>query len=138
MNGLVSSSLGGRVARAGAIMLIVLSTFAVAPASTPPFNAAGSVEQVYATGLAPNAEASLISPRGKIIETKNADSMGGLLFRNVRPGTGYRVRSRATTSRPLVVHDQSPAPWDPGIYNQTIKPGGYQYLTTRDGTKLSL
>ena len=134
---LAKASVGGRMARAGAILLILLSAIAVAPAATPAFNAAGSVEQVYATGLAPNAKASLISPRGRIIATQNANPMGGLLFRNVRPGTGYRVRSGSTTSRPLVVHDQSPAPWDPGIYNQTIKPGGYGYLTTRDGTKLS-
>jgi predicted acyl esterase len=126
-----------RAARAGAIILVLVSAVAVAPAATGTFNAAGSVEQVYATGLAPNAEASLISPRGKIVETKNADSMGGLLFRNVRPGTGYRVRVGGTSSRPLVVHDQSPAPWDPGIYDQSIPPGGYGYLTTRDGTKLS-
>src|SRR4029077_4856902 len=33
---------------------------------------------------------------------------------------------------------ESAAPWDPGIYNQTIPSNGYTYLTTRDGTKLAI
>ena len=127
-----------RAGRVMAIVLVVASTLAGASASTPTFNAAGSVEQVYATGLAPNAQASLISPRGDILSTQKATPLGGVLFRSVRPGTGYRVKSGGVTSGPLVVHDQKAAPWDPGIYSQTIKPGGYQYLTTRDGTKLAL
>jgi predicted acyl esterase len=127
-----------RAGRVMAIVLVVASTLAGASASTTKFSAAGSVEQVYATGLAPNAPVSLISPRGKTLSTQKATPLGGVLFRNVRPGTGYRVMSSGVASQPLVVHDQSAAPWDPGIYDQTIKPGGYQYLTTRDGTKLSL
>ena len=134
---LVKRSLGRRMVRSTAVLLVLLSTLTGAPAATAAFQAAGSVEQVYATGLAPNAKASLISPQGEVLATKNADSMGGLLFRNVVPGAGYRVRSGATTSKPLVVHDQSAAPWDPAIYDQPIAPGGYGYLTTRDGTKLS-
>jgi len=102
------------------------------------FTAAGSAEQVYVTGLPGNASASLISPSGKTVATQSADSLGGLLFRNVTPGAGYRVSSGGQTSDPVTVHDDSAAPWDPGIYNQTITDNGYQYLTTRDGTQLAI
>jgi hypothetical protein len=57
-------------------------------ASTPTRSAHGSAEQVYVTGLAPDARMSLITPKGKTLYTQNSDSLGGLLFRNVPPGKG--------------------------------------------------
>src|SRR5437588_4064235 len=106
----------------------------------PTFSAAGSAEQVYGTGLAPNSRASLISASGQIVGAQNADSLGGLLFRGVAPGSGYRVRlvSNGTESSPVTVHSDAAAPWDPSIYNQPISDNGYQYLTTRDGTQLAI
>ncbi|HJT36820.1 MAG TPA: CocE/NonD family hydrolase [Actinomycetota bacterium] len=129
--------------RSGAAVLgLVLAASTLAGATTPSvnaINAIGSVEQVYATGLAPGAQMSLLTPRGKVLYTQKADSMGGLLYRDVPPGTGYRVRrdSDGKKSAPLVVHNTDAAPWDPQIYDQSIPPGGYGYLTTRDGTKLA-
>ncbi|MHB8594557.1 MAG: CocE/NonD family hydrolase, partial [Acidimicrobiales bacterium] len=108
-------------------------------ASTPDFNAVGSAEQVYVTGLAPSARMSLIAPGGQTLYTQNADSLGGLLFRNVPAGKGYRVQdSNGTESGLLTVHTDRAAPWDPGIYHQSIPDSGYTYLTTRDGTKLAI
>jgi len=103
-------------------------------------SAHGSAEQVYVTGLAPNARMSLITPKGKRLYTQRADSLGGLLFRNVAPGTGYRVRTypRGAQSDPVTVHSDAAAPWDPSVYNQTISDSGYSYLTTRDGTQLAI
>ena len=130
----------GRATHAGAVVLsaaLVLGTLAGAHATPSVFKAAGSVEQVYVTGLAAGAQATLIAPGGGTT-TQNADSLGGLLFRNVPPGTGYVVQDAAGNhSASLTVHDQTPAPWDPGVYNQSIPAGGYGYLTTRDGTKLA-
>ena len=111
------------------------STATAAPTSV---NAVGSVEQVYVTDLTPGAEASLIGPDGKSLITQTVNELGGILFREVPPGEGYRVESEGVQSDPVVVHNDDPAPWDPSIYNQTIEPSGYQYLTTRDGTKLAL
>jgi len=113
---------------------------ASATAATPAFSAHGSAEQVYVTGLAPNARMSLLSPRGTTLYTQQADSLGGLLFRNVPPGSGYRVRSEpdGAESSPITVHSDAAAPWDPGIYNQSIPDEGYTYLTTRDGTQLAI
>jgi uncharacterized protein len=111
-----------------------------ASAATPAFRAVGSAKQVYVTGLAPAAQMSLIGPAGQTLKTQSADSLGGLLFRNVPPATGYRVRrvSDGVKSAALTVHSEQAAPWNPGIYNQSIPDNGYGYLTTRDGTKLAI
>ena len=112
---------------------------AAAHAASPPFSAHGSVNQVYVTGLAANAPMTLIGPTGRKVATQSADSLGGLLFRNVPAGTGYRVRldPNGPTSKPLTVHTAAAAPWDPSIYHQSIPDNGYTYLTTRDGTQLA-
>jgi predicted acyl esterase len=113
---------------------------AAASAATPSFSTHGSAEQVYVTGLSPNASMSLLRANGATLYTQEADSQGGLLFRNVAPGGGYRVRSdsNGTESGPITVHSDTAAPWDPGIYNQSIPDEGYTYLTTRDGTQLAI
>jgi hypothetical protein len=106
--------------------------------ATSGFTAHGSARQVYVTGLAPGATASLHNGSGGTVATQKADSLGGLLFRDVDPGSGYRVSSGGTTSAPVKVHTEAAAPWDPSIYDQQIPDDGYSYLTTRDGTQLAL
>ncbi len=133
---------GGRAAVLTAILLC-LGAVAAAPsaaASKPKFSARGSAEQVYVTGLKAGAKMSLISRSGRTLQTKHADSLGGLLFRNVPAGHGYRVRldPHGAESGRITVHSDAPKPWDPNTYKQKIKDSGYQYLTTRDGTKLAI
>src|SRR2546421_11025890 len=123
-----------------AVVLTSAASASAATAATPTFTAQGSAEQVYVTGLAPNAQMSLLTSTGTTLYTQNADSLGGVLFRNVPPGKGYRVRldPSGPKSGPITVHSDAAAPWDPGIYNQSIPDNGYTYLTTRDGTKLAI
>ncbi|MGH3412991.1 MAG: CocE/NonD family hydrolase [Marmoricola sp.] len=104
------------------------------------FTAHGSARQVYVVGLPAGASATLLDDQGRAVSTQRADSLGGMLFRNVTPGRGYRVREDATgqTSGPVTVHSDAAAPWDPGVYDQSIPRDGYSYLTTRDGTKLAI
>jgi uncharacterized protein len=142
----------GRVAGSGLRLPLALGGFVLAlafasgvPAGAqsgggPGFSAHGSVEQVYVTGLAPRARMSLLDRSGLTIDTKKADRLGGLLFRNVRPGTGYRVRlaGRGSKSGSLRVLSTRSAPPNKAIYNQQIPSSGYGYLTTRDGTKLAI
>jgi uncharacterized protein len=113
---------------------------ATAAAGSATFTATGSVEQVSAVGLPPDANASLLGPPGHVVSTLQADSLGGVLFRNVHPGGGYRVRLDAggQQSAPVTVHPPASAPWDPSIYNESIPASGYGYLTTRDGTELAI
>jgi predicted acyl esterase len=92
------------------------------------------------TGLPPGAKLSLLNRHGRTVAGQRADSLGGLLFRNVKPGTGYRVRrsSQGPKSRKLTVLSKRSAPPSTGIYRQRIPSRGYGYLTTRDGTKLAI
>ena len=101
-------SLGGSIAA----IALVLVLAGGAAAAEPSFSARGSVEQVYATGLPPSAAASLLDPVGQVVATRNANDLGGLLFRDVTPGDGYRVRLTASneTSGPLRVLTTQSAP----------------------------
>jgi predicted acyl esterase len=103
------------------------------------FDAHGSVEQVYVTGLSSKAQMSLLDRTGRTVATKRATGLGGLLFRDVKPGAGYRVRlaKGGAKSAPLTVLSKRSAPPSTDTYNQTIPTKGYGYLTTRDGIKLA-
>jgi predicted acyl esterase len=103
-------------------------------------DAHGSVRQVYATGLAPRTQMQLLNRRGKTIAKKRADGLGGVLFRGVKPGSGYRLRvgRRGPRSGALKVLSTRSAPPSTDVYNQSIPSSGYGYLTTRDGTKLAI
>jgi hypothetical protein len=99
----------------------------------------GSAKQIQITGLAGGAEVALLDKAGHQVMTKQADSLGGLVFEKVKPGSGYHVRvlPNGTQSAAVTVHSDASKPWDPKIYNQSIPDQGYGYLTTRDGTKLA-
>jgi len=114
-----------------AVLSLVFASSAAA------FDARGSVEQVYATGLTPGAQVSLHDSSGGVVESRNANDLGGTLFRNVPPGSGYQVRSGEETSGPLTVLTKQSAPPSTDVYNQEVPNDGYGYLTTRDGTKLA-
>jgi hypothetical protein len=123
----------GTVALAG-----MLAAGAPAPAA-PSFDARGSVEQVYATGLPGRAEVTLLNRRGKVVKRSRANPMGGVLFRGVKPGGGYRVRVPGEgRSGPLPVLTKRSAPPDASVYEQEIADSGYGYLETRDGTELAI
>ena len=116
-------------------LLLATATAVAAPA----FDARGSVEQVYVTGGTPAAKLTLVNGAGRKLATRPVNSLGGLLFRDVPPGSGYRVRPAAggEASGPLTVLSKNPAPPSTSIYNQPIPKDGYGYLRTRDGTKLA-
>ncbi len=115
-------------------MLALIALFAAAPAHA--FTARGSAEQVDVTGLEPGA-AVVLSGHGRT-RSRRANALGGALFRGVRPGGGYRVRSGGRSSPPLRVLTGRDAPPSRRIYNRRIVSSGYGYLTTRDGTKLAI
>jgi predicted acyl esterase len=137
----VTASAFRRRVRIGALTtLAAVAVLLVTVATASAFSAHGSVEQVYVTGLAPSAQMSLLRSNGETVSTQTADSLGGLLFRNVAPGRRYRVKLSSTSEESglITVHTQAAAPWDPSIYKQSIPDSGYTYLTTRDGTQLAI
>ena len=125
------------------VAALVAGTMATASATTraaeePTLKAHGSARQVYVTGVADGARLALLRD-GEHVRTKRATALGGAVFYKVKPGDGYRVRllPDGPTSKAVTVHTNAAKQWNPKIYEQSIKPGGYGYLTTRDGTKLA-
>ena len=99
----------------------------------------GSVNQVYVTGAQPGTKLTLVDRRGNRVSRKPVGSLGGVLFRRVPAGKGYRVRAAdGTFSVRIGVMRDRPAPKDTSIYNQALPTGGYGYMYTRDGTSLAL
>jgi predicted acyl esterase len=128
------------------LALAVLATASIAGAKTrilpERLSAHGSVEQVYVTGVGSKSLVKLVNARGVLVGSRHADSLGGVVFRRVTPGRGYRVRqaggATVSQSAPLTVLSDRSAPVSTKIYNQRIPSQGYGYLTTRDGTKLAI
>jgi predicted acyl esterase len=136
---------GGSIKRVlgivGAAMLLAAAFAPAASAGGAAITARGSVEQVDVTGATPGASYSLLDRYGKVADTRKGGSLGGIVFRNVKPGTGYKVReggSGGTTSPSFRVLSKASAPPNTNIYNQALPTSGYGYLTTRDGTKLAI
>src|SRR6476659_9220989 len=118
-----------RVRFSVAAVVVALALMAGA-GSAEAFDAHGSVEQVYVTGLAAGQQTSLLNRSGRTIARRHADALGGLLFRVVRPGSGYRVRPlRGGRSAPLTVLSKRPAPPSTSVYDQSIPSSGYGYMS---------
>jgi predicted acyl esterase len=104
------------------------------------FTARGSAEQVQVTGALPGQLLKLVDRDGATVERQEAGSLGGIVFRKVSSGRGYRVRESGkggAASPPFTVLSTRSAPPDTSIYDQELPAGGYGYLTTRDGTQLA-
>ncbi|MEA2210370.1 MAG: uncharacterized protein QOF83_318, partial [Solirubrobacteraceae bacterium] len=125
---------------AGLSCAVLLCALTAARAEAASFSAHGSARQVYVTGLTAGRRMALINSSGRRVASKRADALGGLIFRGVRPGTGYRIRPFAggAASGPLTVFSDRPAPPTTRLYGQTIPSNGYSYLTTRDGVQLAI
>ena len=128
-----------------ALVANVASAQAEAHYARAGFQAHGSVQQVYATGLRPLASVMLVDRAGRVVGTQRADALGGIVFRALAPGPGYRVRTAAgggvAQSEPVTVladRSAASAPLSTGIYDQRLPAGGYGYLRTRDGTLLAI
>lgn len=100
----------------------------------------------------PNATYELVGADGEVIDTqildeagdvemvaeRTADDEGALVLRYVDAGEGYVVRRTdgSEQSAPITVTDPDDAP-DQALYDDQELVAGYQYLETRDGTKLA-
>jgi len=119
---------------ASLVLLALAATDARAAAPV----AHGSAEQVYATGLKPGARTALLDSRGDVVDRQRAGELGGVVYREVKPGAGYRLKAGGATSAPVQVLSTRPAPPSGNVYDQDIPASGYGYLRTRDGTKLAI
>src|SRR5262245_2880039 len=125
--------------RAIAVVLpMALAIVALMPAGAGAANGLavhGSVNQVYVTGAQPGSSLRLVR-KGEVVSKKPVGTLGGVVFRGIPTGKDYRVRAGGSLSRRVAVMSERP-PKDTSIYNQTLPPGGYGYIYTRDGTSLA-
>jgi predicted acyl esterase len=121
-----------------AITVLLLGAAHASTAGAATLTARGSVEQVQVTGAPAGAQLRLVDRQGVTVATRRADSLGGVVFRNVEPGAGYRVSRKSAQSPAFAVLPDRSAPPSTTIYHQRIPAVGYGYLTTRDGTKLAI
>jgi predicted acyl esterase len=106
----------------------------------------GSVHQVHVIGAEPHTDIAL-RRRHRTVQTATTDDLGGFLFRNVDTGSGYtvvRTSDRAPLGAAVTVMDADRKP-PQSLYSgqklavDNLSPTtGYGYLTTRDGTTLSV
>jgi uncharacterized protein len=117
-----------------------LAIVAIVPAgASAAVNARGSANQVYVTDANVGESLTLINRKGNRVATKPVGTLGGAVFRRIDAGKGYRVREAdGTTSGRITVFSSRNAPPNTSVYNQALPPGGYGYVTTRDGTQLAL
>src|ERR1700754_566162 len=124
----------------GPALLVAVAIAAIAPSGASAANSLavhGSVNQVYVTGAQPGTSVRLVR-KSKVVSRKPVGSLGGVVFRRIGSGKGYRVRAAdGSLSRRIAVMSDRP-PKNTSIYNQTLPAGGYGYAYTRDGTSLSL
>ena len=113
------------------LALALLLVLALPGTAAAALKARGSVEQVQVTGAKRGAKVTLVARGGKRV-SQRAGTLGGAVFRNVKPGS-YRVNGK----RVRVLSDRSAPPSTKG-YRQTLPKSGYGYLTTRDGTELAI
>jgi predicted acyl esterase len=131
-----------RLAVGVAAATVLVTGFAAAPAGAAvktarPVEAHGSVDQVYVVGATPGAAVTL-RRAGSTVAKGTIDDLGGFVFRDVDPGNGYRVAvAGLATSKPLTVTDAAATPPN-SLYSKQELDDGYGYLTTRDGTLLSV
>jgi hypothetical protein len=118
--------------RAPVVALAAAITLVPAVSAEAAFNARGSVQQVQVTG-AKKGSKLILKRNGHRVAVKRAGKLGGAVFRNLKPGKGYRLRGKRLT----VLPNRSKPP-SPKLYKQKIPSDGYGYLRTRDGTKLAI
>jgi predicted acyl esterase len=125
----------------GGVPVHVTTSTSFEMAAPATFSVRESVEQLDVTHAVPGTTLSLLDPTGSTVDLGTVDDLGSLIFRQVAPGDGYRIATDGPprqASRPLhVVSVEDSTPLQSFYDSQVLEPG-YGYLTTRDGTKLSV
>src|SRR3954468_3300171 len=118
--------------RAPVVALAAAISLVPAVSAEAAFHARGSVQQVQVTGAKTGSKLILMR-NGRRVAVKRAGTLGGAVFRNLKPGKGYTLSSRRMT-----VFPNRSKPPSRKLYKQKIPASGYGYLRTRDGTKLAI
>ncbi|MEZ4381203.1 MAG: CocE/NonD family hydrolase [Nannocystaceae bacterium] len=104
------------------------------------FTVRESVEQLHVTHAAPGTALVVLDDSGSEVASGAADDLGSFVFRELAPGEGYVVATAQGDEHtgPLTVMSVEGSQPDVSFYEgQAIGPG-FSYITTRDGTTLSV
>ena len=114
------------------------------PAEIPPepsgtsFSIRESVQQLHVWKAPPATIATLTDGQGNIVATAPTDSQGSVVFREIPSAEGYAIRIGGEITRPLRVYSEAESARPSSFYAKQKLVAGNGYLTTRDGTKLSV
>ena len=140
----VSSTAGaGTEASASAPEVSAASTTAVPDTLLAPatFTVRPGIDQVAVLGAEPGTNLELVAHDGTIAGKGVVDTQGSFLWRQLKPGAQFVVRTtgtNATASEPATVMAESDVPPASFYTDQQLPAGGFGYLATRDGTTLSV
>lgn len=98
------------------------------------------MNQIAVLGATPGDKLEVVAADGTVAGTGVADEQGSFLQRTI-PAGSYIVRTvgaSPTASAPADVFDESKVPAQSFYGDQKLPAGGFGYLTTRDGTTLSM
>jgi predicted acyl esterase len=119
-----------------AIALVALAAGAqTADAAT--LKARGSINQAYVLGAGKGQKLVLLNPAGRAIAHGRADRFGSKIFRELRPGRGYRVRAGKRRTAPFKVLRPGDNPPRSFYKRQTLKQG-LNYVKMRDGVEIAM
>lgn len=116
-------------------------TVGPSPRVSPRFRVRPSVEQIHVWKAPAGLSLEVVDAEGARLAQGVTDELGSLVFRLVPPGAGYLVRpvdDPDDYTGPLAVLAVADSfPGEEFYASQDLVPG-YQYLTMRDGTQLSV
>ncbi len=113
-----------------------------APAVTAPahFSGHGSTDEAYALGATPGVRLIVADAAGDVVGSGVVDRLGGLIVRNLKPGTGYTFRQvdgrSVLGSKPFRVLSPSYKPPE-SFYSSQHMHAGLNYIKMRDGVTLA-
>jgi len=106
------------------------------------FQVRESVAQLQISHAQPGSALVLADAEGVEIQRGQVDDLGSLLFRKIPAGEDYRVQTEGVDpqerSRPLKVMSEAGSLPAPDFYTGQQLHEGFGYITTRDGTQLSV
>ena len=126
-----------------ALVLVVaalLAALAAAPAANAALKARGSIKQAYVIG-AKKGQKLQLTRHGRVIASGAADELGSRIFRELRPGRGYAVRTkkgaRTKTTRSFKVLRPGANPRR-AFYKRKKLKQGLNYVRMRDGVEIAM
>ena len=117
--------------------LVALLLAAAPGAAQAAFKARGSTEQAYVLGAKKGQRLQLLDASGQVVAAGKADRFGSKIFRELKPGGGYRVRHGSKRSSPFRVRRAGDNPPRAFYKRQKLKQG-LNYVKTRDGVELAM